>query len=56
MKAINIVWDTDEEDVNLPSEMHVPDILLEEDEDVSTYWLSDQTGYCIQEWGGLVDD
>lgn len=51
-KAINIKWDTDDEDydnedeLDLPEEVYIPgDIDLEDDDEVSDY-LSDLTGFC----------
>lgn len=48
--ATDIQWDTDEEDSNedieLPSEMEIPDhISITDAEDISDY-LSDETGFC----------
>lgn len=43
-KAVNIQWDTDGEDVELPSEILIPDDMIDEDE-ISDY-LSEQTGFC----------
>ena len=49
MRAINIVWDTDNEDVDLPTEMNFPDELFNGgyDDDVADY-LSEQTGWCVE--------
>ena len=50
MKAINIKWDTDDEDyegepdLNLPTEIEIPDGMTDEDE-ISDY-ISDMTGFC----------
>lgn len=44
MKAINIEWDTDGEDITLPTEIEIPMGMIDEDE-ISDY-LSDTTGYC----------
>lgn len=44
MKAINIIWDTDEEDVVLPTEIDIPNGINNEDE-ISDY-ISDVTGFC----------
>lgn len=43
-KAIDIIWDTDSEDVMLPKEIELPDGM--EDEDAISDYLSDVTGYC----------
>ena len=42
-KAVQIDWDTDGEDVDLPTEIDIPAEI--DDEDVADY-LSDQTGFC----------
>lgn len=48
MKAIEIKWDLDEEDIEegvvLPSEIDIPNGMVDDDE-ISDY-LSDQAGYC----------
>lgn len=44
MKAINIKWDTDGEDVLLPAEIEIPEGM--EDEDEISDFLSDETGFC----------
>lgn len=48
MKATNIKWDLDVEDIEdgvvLPSEIEIPNGMTDED-DISDY-LSDQTGFC----------
>lgn len=44
MKAVNIVWDTDGENVKLPSEIELPFGMFDEDE-ISDY-ISDETGFC----------
>lgn len=44
MKAINIKWDTDGEDVSLPTEIEIPEGM--EDEDEISDFLSDETGFC----------
>ena len=46
MKAINILWDTDGEEVNLPNEIEIPDWVDKEDEDEISDYLSDTTGFC----------
>lgn len=45
MKAINILWDTDGEEVNLPNEIEIPDWVDKENDEISDY-LSDETGFC----------
>lgn len=44
LKAVNIQWDTDGEDVELPSEIVLPEGMEDEDE-ISDY-ISDETGFC----------
>lgn len=44
MRAINIEWDVDEEDVKLPTEIEIPDGMTD-DEAISDY-LSDVMGFC----------
>lgn len=46
MKAINILWDVDDEnDLSfLPTEIEIPEGMCDE-EDISDY-LSDETGFC----------
>ena len=46
MKAINILWDTDGEEVNLPNEIEIPDCVDKEDDDEISDYLSDATGFC----------
>ena len=46
MKAINILWDTDGEEVNLPNEIEIPDWVDKEDDDEISDYLSDTTGFC----------
>ena len=46
MKAINILWDTDGEEVNLPNEIKIPDWVDKEDDDEISDYLSDTTGFC----------
>ena len=51
MKAVNIIWDIDTEDMemcadnlDLPSEIEIPDNLIDE-EDISDY-ITELTGFC----------
>ena len=46
MKVINILWDTDGEEVNLPNEIEIPDWVDKEDDDEISDYLSDTTGFC----------
>lgn len=51
MKACNIIWDTDGEKVDLPSEIEIPEEIAgiededEMEESISDY-ISDLTGFC----------
>ena len=44
MKAINIKWDTDDQVVDLPTEVEIPKGCFEEE--VADYF-SDEYGYCV---------
>lgn len=44
MRATNIKWDTDDENVALPSEIQLPDGMVDEGE-ISDY-ISGKTGFC----------
>jgi len=45
MRAINIEWDTDGEDIELLTEIEIPDELIGDDEAISDY-ISEVTGFC----------
>lgn len=45
MKAIGILWDTDGEDVDLPTEIQIPKKLEDDDEKISDY-ITNLTGFC----------
>jgi len=50
MKAIDIIWDTDGEEIDdLPTEMEFPDEVFDGgyDDNVADY-LSNQTGWCVE--------
>lgn len=51
MKVTGIVWDTYGEDVDLPTEVEVPDDMDDED-DIADY-LCDRFGYCIDSLGNI---
>lgn len=55
MKAINILWDVDDEEdeISLPEEIDIPKDMTDEDE-ISDY-ISDETGFCHYGFD-LVDD
>ena len=44
LRATNIVWDTDDETVDLPTSIEIPEDITDEDK-ISDY-LSDLTGFC----------
>lgn len=44
-KAVNIQWDTDGEDVTLPTEILIP-FGMEDDEEAISDYLSESTGFC----------
>ena len=44
MKAINIKWDTDNEMIDLPAEVEIPE---EYSEDEVADYLSDEYGFCV---------
>lgn len=44
LRATNIIWDTDNETVDLPASIEIPEDITDEDE-ISDY-LSDLTGFC----------
>ena len=49
MKAINILWDVDDEDGNadfLPTEVDIPQPLEDKDDEVISDYLTDLTGFC----------
>ncbi|MBO5435146.1 hypothetical protein J6A31_04920 [bacterium] len=54
MKATNIIWDTDGENINLPTEIDIPDGMTDEDE-ISDF-LSDTTGFCHEGFTLEFDD
>ncbi len=43
---MDIQWDTDGEDVELPDEIEIPEGMIDEDE-ISDY-ISEQTGFCYK--------
>ena len=48
MKATNILWDTDEIEIDLPQEIDIPMGLIDEEE--ITDYLSESTGFCVIEY------
>ena len=47
MKAINIIWETDGEDIELPTEMEIPSVVRVGS--VADY-LSDETGWLVKSY------
>lgn len=47
MKAFNIVWATDGEDMELPMEIEIPDVV---DEEEITDYLSNTTGWLVESY------
>lgn len=47
MKATDIKWVTDGEDVQLPSEVEIPSI-IEDDDDAIADYLSDTYGWLVE--------
>ena len=47
MKAVDIIWETDGADVELPKEMDIPDDVDTECEGLVADYLSDQTGFLV---------
>lgn len=45
MKATNIIWDDEETDLGLPTEIELPKE-IENDEDAISDYLSGATGFC----------
>lgn len=47
-KAVDIKWETDGYDVDLPTEMEIPECFIDEDgidEKAVSDWISDETGW-----------
>ena len=47
-KVINIKWETDGQEVDLPNEIDIPEKFIDEDgidEDAVSDWISDETGW-----------
>lgn len=47
LKAIDIIWETDGEEIDLPTEIDLPNHLRVEDMDAITDYLSDETGFLV---------
>jgi hypothetical protein len=55
MKATNIKWVTDDEDVTLPSEVEIPSI-IEDDDDAIADYLSDTYGWLVEGFSLPMDN
>ena len=44
MRAVNIIWDTDGENIELPNEIELPFGMVDEEE-ISNY-ISNEIGFC----------
>ena len=47
MKAIDIIWETDGEEIDLPTEVDLPSSIESDDEDAITDYLSDEYGWLV---------
>ena len=47
MKVVDIIWETDGEDIDLPSEMEIPNSIDPDDDDAIANYLSDETGFLV---------
>lgn len=54
MRAINIIWDTDGENITLPTEIDIPNEMTDEEE-ISDY-ITDETGFCHYGFELVKDD
>lgn len=55
MKATDIIWVTDGEDVELPTEVEIP-VEIEGDDDAITDYLSDTYGFLVEGYALPMDD
>lgn len=56
MKATNIKWVTDGEDVNLPNEVEIPQTIVECGDDAITDYLSDSYGFLVEGYALPMDN
>lgn len=47
MKVVDIIWETDGEELDLPTEMELPNDIDPDDDDAITDYLSDETGFLV---------
>lgn len=50
MKIKNITWETDGEEVGLPTEVDLPNGIESDDEDAINNYLSDTYGWLVIDW------
>ena len=46
MKAVDILWDVDEDEIDLPNEVEIPNNISDLDMDEIGDWLSETYGFC----------
>lgn len=47
MKVVDIIWETDGEELDLPTEMEIPDDIDPDDDYAITDYMSDGTGFLV---------
>lgn len=47
MKAIDIIWETDGEEIDLPTEIEIPDSVDSNDENAVSDYLSNEIGWLV---------
>ena len=50
MKITNITWETDGEEVDLPTEVDLPNDIRSDDDDAINNYLSDTYGWLVIDW------
>lgn len=50
MKIKNITWETDGEEVDLPTEVDLPNGIEPDDDDAINNYLSDTYGWLVIDW------
>jgi hypothetical protein len=50
MKIKNITWETDGEEVDLPTEVDLPNDIEPDDDDAINNYLSDTYGWLVIDW------
>ncbi len=51
----DIVWDTDDEDIDLPTEVTIPQGEIEDEEEIAD-WLSDNYGWLVESFRYIMED